>query len=88
MSRPHDILEDPMSTGTELDDVVERAERSGLSVGLLEATFDIDVADDLRHLVRPALNRPDLAATRAALEDIGMMEDLSENEVGGFAGEA
>jgi uncharacterized protein len=88
MSRPHDVFEGPMSTGTELADVMARAERNGLSVGLLDATFDIDVADDLRHLVRHALDRPDLAATRAALEALGMMEDLSENGVGDFAGEA
>lgn len=75
MTRPHDIFEDPMSTGTELDDVIKRSERSGLSVGLLEATFDVDEAGDLRHLISPALERPDLSATRAALEGLGLMDE-------------
>lgn len=89
MSRPHDVFDGPMSTGTELDDVISRAERSGLTVGLLEATFDIDVADDLRHLIGPAGGRSDLAATRAALEDLGFMpETPSGDGAGKFAGEA
>ncbi len=89
MSRPHNVFEGPMSTGVELDDVIKRAERSGLSVGLLEATFDVDVADDLRHLIQPALERADLAATRAALEDLGLLEDPpSGGGVGECVGEA
>ncbi len=89
MSRPHDVFEEPMSTGTELGDVIKRAERSGLSVGLLEATFDVDEAEDLRHLIGPAAERPDLAATRAALEDLGLIGDPpSEDGVEEFAGEA
>lgn len=75
MSRPHDVFEAPMSTGTELGDVIKRAERARLSVGLLEATFDIDEAEDLRHLVGLASEREDLAATRAALESLGFAED-------------
>ncbi|MGH3086469.1 MAG: TIGR04282 family arsenosugar biosynthesis glycosyltransferase [Rubrobacteraceae bacterium] len=81
MSRPHDVFEGPMSTGAELDDVIKRIERSGLSVGLLEATFDIDVAEDIQHLIRPALERSDLAATRAALEALGLMEEEFAGEV-------
>jgi len=87
MRRPHNIFEDPMSTGTELDDVIKRAERAGLSVGLLEATFDIDEADDLRRLAGPAFERSDLAATRAALEKLGLMDEMSDG-VGEFAGGA
>lgn len=90
MSRPHDVFEDPMSTGTELDDVIKRAERSGLSVGLLEATFDVDEAEDLRYLTGPARERSDLAATRAALEDLGLLEEgpLSGDGIEELAGEA
>lgn len=75
MSRPHDVFEGPMSTGSELDNMMARADHLGLSIGLLEATFDVDVADDLRHLMQPALERSDLAATRAALESLGLMEE-------------
>ncbi len=72
----HDVLrETPMSVGTELDGIVARARLSGLSVGLLEATFDVDVVEDLRHLRPLALARLDLAATRDALETLGLLEE-------------
>jgi rSAM/selenodomain-associated transferase 1 len=71
----HDILkETPMSVGTELDGLVSRARLFGLSVGLLEPTFDVDVAEDLEHLRTLILERPDLAATRDALEAVGLLE--------------
>lgn len=63
----------PMSTPTVLQDIVARARASGLSVGLVEATFDIDEVDDLRHLLPLAAARADLAATRAALRAIGLL---------------
>ncbi len=71
----HDILrETPMSVGTELDGLMVRAGLLGLSVGLLETTFDVDVVEDLRHL-RPLVRaRADLAATRDALESVGLLE--------------
>ena len=70
----HDVLEGvPMSVGTELDGITTRARLSGLSVGLLEATFDVDVAEDLQHLRPLARERADLRATREALESLGLM---------------
>ena len=62
-----------MSVGTELDGITTRARLSGLSVGLLEATFDVDVAEDLQHLRPLARERADLRATREALESLGLM---------------
>ncbi|MBI4507600.1 MAG: TIGR04282 family arsenosugar biosynthesis glycosyltransferase [Chloroflexi bacterium] len=63
----------PMSTPTVLQDVVARARASGLSVGLVEPTFDVDEVDDLRHLLPLAAARADLAATRAALRALGLL---------------
>jgi len=75
----HDVLQEtPMSVGTELDGIVARARLSGLSVGLLEATFDVDVVEDIRHLRPLVLERPDLAATRDALEALGLLEEEFE----------
>ncbi len=68
------LLETPMSVGTELDGLVARSRLFGLSVGLLEPTFDVDVVEDLRHLRPLALERPDLRATRDALESLGLLE--------------
>ncbi len=78
----HDVLDGvPMSVGTELDGIMNRARRAGLSVGLLETTFDIDVAEDLQHLRPLALTRTDLTATREALESLGLMEqDAAPND--------
>ncbi len=71
----HDVLrETPMSVGTELDGLVARSRLFGLSVGLLEPTFDVDVIEDLRHLRPLVLERPDLSATRDALESLGLLE--------------
>jgi uncharacterized protein len=71
----HDVLQEtPMSVGTELDGLLVRARILGLSVGLLEPTFDIDVVEDLEHLRPLVLERPDLAATREALESVGLLE--------------
>ena len=71
----HDVLrETPMSVGTELDGIIARARLLGLSVGLLEATFDVDVVEDLQHLRPLVLERPDLAATRYALASLGLLE--------------
>jgi rSAM/selenodomain-associated transferase 1 len=72
----HDVLRGmPMSVGTELDGIVARARLSGLSVGLLETTFDVDVVEDIRHLRPLVLERPDLLATRDALESLGLLEE-------------
>jgi rSAM/selenodomain-associated transferase 1 len=75
----HDVLQEaPMSVGTELDGIVARARLSGLSVALLETTFDVDVVEDIRHLRPLVLERPDLAATRDALESLGLLEEESQ----------
>ncbi|MDP8949426.1 MAG: TIGR04282 family arsenosugar biosynthesis glycosyltransferase [Actinomycetota bacterium] len=71
----HDVLEGAtMSKDSVLEGIVARARLSGLSVGLLEATFDVDLAEDIRHLRPLALERPDLSATQDALESLGLME--------------
>lgn len=71
----HEVLgETPMSVGTELEGLLARARLLGLSVGLLETTFDVDLEADLEHLQPLALERPDMAATRDALESIGLLE--------------
>lgn len=71
----HDVLrETPMSVGTELDGLVVRSRLLGLSVGMLDPTFDVDVVEDLRHLRPLALERPDLPATRDALETLGLLK--------------
>jgi hypothetical protein len=64
-----------MSVGTELDNIVARAEQTGLSVGRTEATFDVDEVDDLEHLRQLVEHRSDLAATRVALETLGLYTD-------------
>lgn len=72
---PYDVLQGAtMSKEAVLDGIAARARLSGLSVGLLEATFDVDVAEDIRHLRPLALERPDLSATRDALESLGLLE--------------
>ena len=60
----------PMSTTTVLNDILARAADLRLSVGWVEATFDVDQAEDLEYLRRLVATRPDLAATRAALETL------------------
>ncbi len=72
----HDVFHGlPMSVGTELDDIIAQAERAGLSVGRVEATFDIDEVEDLEHLRQLVERRTDLAATRAALKALGLHGD-------------
>jgi hypothetical protein len=61
-----------MSTATVLDEILARAASAGLSVGLVEPTFDVDEAADLDALRVAAAERPDLAATRAALDALGL----------------
>ena len=70
---PCDVLSGTlMSTGTELDDVIARTERAGLSVGWVETTFDVDEVEDLEHLRQLVEYRTDLAATRTALQALGL----------------
>ena len=78
----HDVFHGlPMSVGTELYDIIVQAERIGLSVGRVETTFDVDEVEDLEHLRQLVERRNDLAATRAALETLGLYEDIGNGEV-------
>ncbi len=73
---PYDVLQDlPMNTDSVLEGVIARAGRAGLSVGRVETTFDVDEVEDLEHLRRLVDRRTDLAATRAALEKLGLYGD-------------
>ena len=65
-----------MSIGTELERIVAAAELAGLSVGRVETTFDVDEVGDLEHLRRLVEHRDDLAATRVALEELGLLHGL------------
>jgi glycosyltransferase A (GT-A) superfamily protein (DUF2064 family) len=64
----------PMSTGSVLRDLIARACGQGHSVGLVAPTFDIDEAGDLVRLCRLVATRTDLAATRAALREFGLLD--------------
>ena len=68
----HDV---PLGTDNVLNGVIAQAERAGLSVGWVETTFDVDEVEDLQHLRQLVKLRSDLAATRAALETLGLCED-------------
>ena len=69
----HDVLYDvEMGTDTVMDEIYARTERAGLSVGSVETTFDVDEIEDLEHLRRLVATRPDLAATSAVLETLGL----------------
>jgi uncharacterized protein len=72
----------PMSTGTELEGLTSEARLRGLCVERLDPIFDVDVEEDLQHLRRVA-ERPDLPATRAALESLDLL-----HEPGAVAGES
>jgi rSAM/selenodomain-associated transferase 1 len=76
MSGPYDnALEGvEMSTGSELDGIIRQARLSGLTVKLLEPTFDVDEEEDLYPLRELSLERDDLAATREAFERLGLLE--------------
>lgn len=75
----HDILGGvTMSTGNVLDDLLARAAALHVSVGLLPATFDIDEAADLRHLIADVTRRDDMPATRAALSAWGLADQLNQ----------
>ena len=64
----HDVLGGiGMSTSTVLDEVVARTRDLGLSLAVLERTFDVDVAGDLPRLRRAVCRRADLSWTAAAL---------------------
>ncbi len=74
MNGSHDeVLEGvQMSTGSELDGIITRARRAGLTVKLLAPTFDVDVEEDLYRLREVFDGRDDLDATREALRGLGL----------------
>lgn len=70
-----DVLRDiQMSTRTVREELLVRASKLGLAVSLVEATFDVDDAADLRHLREIVATRADLPATRAALASLAAAE--------------
>ena len=74
----HDVLAGAtMGHADALTQVRERASALGLETALLPATFDVDEAEDLARLVDVARGRPDLAATRGALADLDLEEELA-----------
>lgn len=73
----HDFPKDvPMSTGTVFGDVLAQAQDLGLSVGMVEATFDVDLEEDLLHLRREVAVRSDLPATRDVLGTLGLLNGV------------
>lgn len=67
----HDVLDGiGMSTSAVLDEIVTRSRGLGLSLALLEPTFDVDVAADLPLLRRATQERADLSWTAAALNEL------------------
>jgi rSAM/selenodomain-associated transferase 1 len=65
----HDVLAGVrMSTDRVLDGVLSAAGAAGVSVGLLEATFDVDEVADLGLLREELARRPGDGATASALE--------------------
>jgi len=84
MRAPHEVLAGVrMSTGTVLEEIVARAEALGLATGLLPPTFDVDEAADLDRLIPLALERNDLAWTRAALDHLRLLPTAPVAAVGG-----
>jgi len=69
-----DVLEGvEMSTQTVLDEIVKRADRLGMSMRLVQATFDVDDVEDLARLAEVVAGGDDLQATRAALAALGRL---------------
>jgi uncharacterized protein len=67
----HDVLRCvPMSTNTVLRDILTLAEGQGVSLALLEPTFDVDGEDDLPQLIAALRHRRDLPFTSAALAEL------------------
>jgi rSAM/selenodomain-associated transferase 1 len=65
-----------MSTSTVLRQIVAAAEMHGVSLALLEPTFDVDTEDDLDLLRQAVRHRLDLPWTRAALDTVAAAKIL------------
>lgn len=67
----HDVLRGvAMSTGSVLDELLRAARMLGISAATVAPTYDVDEHADLEILAADAAIRDDLAATRAALDDL------------------
>lgn len=67
MHKPHDVFSGiTMSTPLVLQQTIEKAQRQGLHVRLIEQLFDIDEVADLRRLQAVLENEPELAPVTAA----------------------
>ena len=74
MRASHDVLAGvTMSTETVFEQIRSNAQSQGLSVGILQETFDIDEGDDLRWLMPLAERAHDLKETRRALDKFGLL---------------
>ena len=74
----HDVLEGiAMSVPGVLERIVARARAAGLSVALVETTFDVDEACDLAALAHALRGRGDLRATSAALRALELVRTES-----------
>ncbi len=72
----------PMSTDSVLDQVSTRAVRAGLSVGWIEATFDVDEVEDLELLRQVVFLGSDLPATRAVLDGLRLAGQTAPEAAG------
>jgi rSAM/selenodomain-associated transferase 1 len=71
MQKPHDVFRDiPMSTNVVTQMTIERAQRHGLTVYLIEPSFDIDELSDLRRLMSLLEADPTIAPTTATYLDL------------------
>jgi rSAM/selenodomain-associated transferase 1 len=64
-----------MSTADVLRSLTDRATLLGLSVGEVDATFDIDEVQDLEQLQAEVIRRSDLEATRRSLSRAGLLRN-------------
>ncbi|HEV2074557.1 MAG TPA: TIGR04282 family arsenosugar biosynthesis glycosyltransferase [Thermomicrobiales bacterium] len=73
-----DVLRNvPMSTSSAADSLIGQARSLGRSLIEMPATFDVDEARDLQHLVRAlSPDGKDSPATWAALERLGLRDDV------------
>ena len=66
------VFDHPMSTASVLEDTLARAREAGLGARVLPTGFDIDTAEDLRHL---AAFRSDASARALAPRTFAWLDD-------------